>query len=92
MDTMREGGSLIDARTLARHLGVSLQAVYRLSASGRIKKYVIGHRTIRFRLDEVLEALAGEEQVHQSPSPAAARRTAAPAPASLPPFDWSKRS
>ena len=92
---MPENATLIDASELAEHLDVSTQAVYRLSASGRIPKYKLGRRTVRFCLDEVLAALK-RDAAPSAPSATPARRTSNPSGrpelVSLPPIDWSKPS
>jgi hypothetical protein len=91
---MPENATLIDASELAEHLDVSIQAVYRVSASGRIPKYTLGHRTVRFCLDDVLAALKVEREptTHETRS----RPTSPPSGASrlvaLPTHDWSKPS
>jgi excisionase family DNA binding protein len=79
----------LTAAELARHLRVPIGQVYRLSSSGQIPKIKIGHRTVRFDLEAVLEALS---ESTESSSPGRRRpkippseRTEAP----LPPYDWS---
>ena len=51
-------GKLLTARELAMHLGVSVSAVQRLSAQGKIPRYRFGRRTIRYDLDAVRAAIA----------------------------------
>ncbi len=51
---------LIDARELAEHLGINLGLVYRWSSDGRIPRYKLGHKTVRFRLCEVLRVFREE--------------------------------
>ena len=51
---------LIDARELAEHLGINLALVYRWSSDGRIPRYKLGHKTVRFRLCEVLRVFREE--------------------------------
>lgn len=92
---------LIDAAELADALAVTIHCVYRLSASGRVPRYKLGHRTVRFKLSEVLEALRADAAAlkpgtgERSPRPPR-HREAPPAPDAprfpLPPFDWSKPS
>ena len=48
---------ILTARELATRLRMTVQQVYRLSASGLIPKFKAGHRTVRFDLSEVLAAL-----------------------------------
>lgn len=86
MDPIR----LIDAQTLADHLNTTVGQVYRLSASGRIPRVRLGHRTVRYSLAAVLAALA------QVPVTVAPRRAPAPHPPplappirDLPAYDWS---
>jgi excisionase family DNA binding protein len=52
---------LIDARELAEHLGIKLGLVHRLSSDGRIPRYKLGHKTVRFRLCEVLRVFRQDE-------------------------------
>jgi len=94
MDPATPMKSLIDAADLAVHLGITVNAVYRLSATGRIPRYKVGHRTVRFDLLEVLAALKGpaEEQVDVPTAGRARPPRAQPPSTALPSFDWSSRS
>lgn len=59
------GERLVDARELARHLGVSIDSVYRLASRGKIPSYRTGtspkaHR--RFQISDVEDALREDSQ------------------------------
>ena len=97
--------ALVDSETLADVLGVSVQVVHRLGAARRIPRYKIGHRLVRFDLQEVLDTLREPADVAGSRdqrSLAERQRAAAArvvcergsplgeAP-SLPHFDWEKK-
>lgn len=49
--------TILDAEALAKQLQVSTATVKRLALQGRIPSLRLGHRTLRFDLDEVLEAI-----------------------------------
>lgn len=49
---------LVDARTVAEHLGVSPQLIYHLAGRGEIPSYHIG-RLVRFKLTDVERWLEG---------------------------------
>ena len=82
---------LVDANTLAAILGLKLGQVYRLSAAGRIPRYKVGHRTVRFDLDEVRAALRASAATPAAPLHR--RRDASllvsPPVQDLPRYDWS---
>ena len=88
---------LVDAAELARILGVTPEQVLRLGRQGRIPRVVVGRRTVRFDVDQVLVALAAPVAAPQEPSLPAQRRRGAPArsgqadrvQAPLPRFDWN---
>ncbi len=91
-------GALLTAQELARHLGVSVSQVQRLSAQGKIPRYELGHRTIRFDLAEVRAALAASGAPSSAPPPPAplparSRRSPPTPPPTrdLPPYDWHRR-
>ena len=81
----------VSAPQLAAHLGVSLGQVHRLSASGKIPRVKLGHRTVRFDLAKVLAALAApNEQDAMHPVARSPRRTSPDRPVcDLPAYNWS---
>ena len=80
---------LIDAKELAQHLGISESAVYRKSAAGLLPRYKIGHRTVRFDLDEVRSMLreSTAPQPEHRARPPSNNRNAHAKP--LPTFSWT---
>lgn len=91
-------GALLTAQELAGHLGVSVSQVQRLSAQGKIPRYELGHRTIRYDLAEVRAALAASGAPRAAPTapapPPTRPRRPPPAPPltrDLPPYDWQRR-
>lgn len=89
-------GTLLTAEQLAARLNLSVQQVHRLSASGRIPRYKLGHRTVRFNLDEVLAALQAPASTParpaQRPERAPKARPELQPRSDLPSYDWSTRT
>ena len=84
------GASMIDARQLAAELGVTVEQVNRLARRGRFPRYHCGHRTYRYKLDEVLAAL--REPSAPAPSQGVVVSVPTPPPpAPLPSYDWSHK-
>lgn len=50
------------AKELAKHLGIGLSSVWKLSADGRIQAYKLSTRTTVFDINEVNKALFGGEK------------------------------
>ncbi len=80
------GSGVLTAQQLARHLQVPLSMIRRMTSDGRIPAMRLGHRTVRYDLDEVRAAL-------RTPSASPPRtRQSPPEPTSetpLPHYDWS---
>jgi len=53
----RGGGVLLDEREMASVLGESSRSVRTWRKTGVIPAIVVGHRTVRFKLEDVLAAL-----------------------------------
>ena len=56
---------LLNKRALAEYLGMSVRGVEGLMYAGRIPFYTLGHRTVRFNIQEVLNALKRFETLAQ---------------------------
>ena len=59
---------ILDARQLARHLGVHKKTVLKWGRDGVIPRCVIGPQTIRFKWADVLDALDGYVEHRPEPS------------------------
>jgi excisionase family DNA binding protein len=94
-----ENSPALTARQLAEVLQVTPRTVYSLARQGRIPHLRVG-RSLRFRLEQVEEALAAGPSTSQAERCAAetiarirrGRGEAQEAPAPLPPHDWSRRT
>lgn len=80
--------ALLTAAELAAHLSVPVGYVYRLTSERRIPVVKLGHRTVRYDLEQVIAAL---DRPARSPTPCRAPRPRTePAPTrDLPAYDWS---
>jgi hypothetical protein len=67
------GIKLLDARELAREIGLNFFTVQRLARCGVIPVVRLGYRTVRFNVIEVEAALL-EHEIHPRPLTAAMRR------------------
>lgn len=85
--------ALLDARQLASHLNVTVGFIHRKTSEGRIPRRKFGHRTVRYILDEVLDALAREDEPPRPPPPprrgGSGTPSAPPTVNDLPPYSWS---
>lgn len=59
---------LITAQALAEALGLSVETIWRYTREKRIPYVAIGQRQYRYRLPEVLDAIAGHDQVQERPA------------------------
>jgi excisionase family DNA binding protein len=56
---MTSSRKLVDARSIARAVGVTAETILAWQRRGLIPAYRAGHKPVRFDLDEVKKALAG---------------------------------
>jgi predicted DNA-binding transcriptional regulator AlpA len=96
------GSDLLDAAGLAAALDVSQAVVHRWTSERRIPHYKLGHKTVRYRLDEVLASkaqstAAGKRQTHgrekarkRVDGGLPVRRAGVPRADSIPAFDWTR--
>ncbi|MFA4844935.1 MAG: helix-turn-helix domain-containing protein [Patescibacteria group bacterium] len=97
-----DGRAWLSAEELAVHLSVPISTVQQWTASRRIPSYKFGHRTVRYRLQEVIQAAAQTTAAakenfdghHEARRPLA-RRLPIPGPGdgggeSIPPHDWTR--
>ena len=86
---------VVDAAGLAARLGVSAAQVLRLARRGAIPRLKLGHRTVRFVVDDVLAALRASGPSTRPPTtnagPIAASRSVEPRRRPLASADWSMR-
>jgi len=95
---------LLTAQQLAEALLVPLSTVHRWTSEGRIPHYKLGHRTVRYRLSEVLEsavqtaaarkeAFDGRTQARKPMAHRLSLPRSRDAPAQeIPPHDWSRNN
>ena len=93
---------LLGPAALAAALDVSQAAVHRWTSEGRIPHYKLGHKTVRYRLDEVLaskaqDTAAGKRQTHgrekarkRVDGGLPVRRAGLRRTESIPAFDWTR--
>ena len=93
---------LLDPAGLAAALDVSQAVVHRWTSEGRIPHYKLGHKTVRYRLSEVLASTAqgtaaGKRQTHgrekarkRMDGGLPVRRAGVRRDDSIPAFDWTR--
>ncbi len=98
----RDAGGLLSPAELAYALGVPVARVHRWTSDRSIPFFKLGHKTVRYRLSDVLSSAeqttaAPEEHPHgrQQARRHVARRVQVQGPgdgpaAAIPPYDWSQ--